>query len=162
MAKVKKREQILIGLACCLGLAFVFDQLVCSGPPNEPAVSSDADMAVAAAAKPEESISKNRNIPENRKRSQLEQPETYSTWGRDPFSGFYHLTSRQAKADSSDPLTLNGIIWKDGKGLALIGNEILKEGDRMGHLEIVAIKRNQVVCRKGKKLITLFLKNYVQ
>jgi hypothetical protein len=68
------------------------------------------------------------------------------------------MTLLSDTAAAENELRLQGIAWKKGEALALIGNAILREGERAGNLELLEIRKDRVLCRIDGELVTLLLK----
>ncbi len=64
-----------------------------------------------------------------------------------------------SSSSSVNELTLNGIIAMDGEQLALINNQIYKEGDRIGGKRILSIAADRVEIFGEGGIITLTTKN---
>lgn len=78
----------------------------------------------------------------------------YDTWGeRDPFSK--PELPGAAKASSSAPLHVRGIVWMQGKPYVLINDVILTVGEEKKGIRVEGIEGRKVFCRKGGKMYTL-------
>jgi hypothetical protein len=71
-------------------------------------------------------------------------------WGRDPFA----LT--QDVEDNTQPLKLMGITMSD-KPMAVIDDEIVSVGKKIGDYKVIRIAKYQVVLNDGKKDVILKL-----
>ena len=80
-------------------------------------------------------------------------------WGADPFLEAARISDMDSSWVDSTDFVLRGIIWKGNQAHALIGDVILKEGERDGDLKVLNINKNSVVCRKGSRIVTLALRN---
>lgn len=69
----------------------------------------------------------------------------YASWGRNPFT----LQKTSSKAFKS--LILDGIMWDKEKSLAIINDEIVKIGERIGDNIVVEIKQDSVILNDGTK-----------
>ncbi|MFH1902891.1 MAG: hypothetical protein ABIK20_02390 [Candidatus Omnitrophota bacterium] len=81
-------------------------------------------------------------------------------WKRDPFtlSQESSLTFRSIlKEQESLPGPLTGIVWKEGRPLALIGDYIARTGDTVEDYSVVGIDRNGVTLEKEGRKHQLFL-----
>ncbi len=90
---------------------------------------------------------------------QEEKGYSFSPDKRDPFSplisrGGYILIPKEIDIAG---LNLKGIIYSDGGSVAVINNEILKAGDKIGEYRIARIEEKLVVLEKGGKEFTLKL-----
>ncbi len=83
----------------------------------------------------------------------------FTSWGRDPFWEAFRLAQVDSADNDSSNFVLRGVIWKGDEAHVLIGDAVLKEGERSGDLKILDIDKNRVVCKKGSKVITLVLQN---
>ncbi len=156
MADLKKREKILLGNAVGILITFVFNQFVCGSNPE--AASQEVQQAVVSTQVQPKSV--DGNNPQRimiEKRPVLHRPK-YSSWGRDPFYDADRLAEIDSTQIDSSDIVLRGIIWKGNSAHALIGDSILKEGESNEHLTILDIKKDRVVCKKGRKIITLMLR----
>jgi len=86
-------------------------------------------------------------------------PVRFTSWGRDPFWEAFRLAEVESVRSDSSNFVLRGVIWKGDEAHVLIGDAVLKEGERSGDLKILKIDKNRVVCQKGSKVITLVLQN---
>ena len=74
------------------------------------------------------------------------------------------LTSRQSSSSPvanptyTSSLVLNGIMAADGGHLALINNQIYKEGDYIGNKQVLSIAQDKVVIFDKGEIITLMTK----
>ena len=86
-------------------------------------------------------------------------PYPFNDRDRDPFfplvsgSG-YILIPRELDITE---LTLKGIIYSQGNSLAIINEEMLKEGDTVGEYVVLKIEEKKVFLKKGNKEFTLKL-----
>ncbi len=75
-----------------------------------------------------------------------------NAWGRDPFTnpfGAKTLPGRQDQGVDKPQRSLTGIIYSKTQRLAIIGDEVLREGSRVGEKKIVDIRRKSVVLMDG-------------
>lgn len=156
MATLKKREKILLGVTGTFVLVFVLNQFVCSSNP-EPQVADKTPPEVDAeeAAPPAKPMAKTETLRKRHRRG--EPPMQFTEWERDPFAEAYRLAQFDSTGNDSGDFVLRGVIRKGNESYVLIGDAILKEGERQGDLQIVSIDRERVVCRKGNNLVTLVL-----
>jgi hypothetical protein len=68
-------------------------------------------------------------------------------WSRDPFSGKIYFE----RSKSNVRLELKGILWDEKGSRALIGNEIVQEGDKVGQYTILKINKNSIIISDGTK-----------
>ena len=80
---------------------------------------------------------------------------------RDPFKPIFLNDAAAVVQDGGEsvPFFLKGIVWDpEGGAVAIINDEILKQGDEISGFKIKKIKRNEVILLKGEKEINLFLR----
>jgi len=156
MAPLKKNEKRLVALAGGAVIFFALNMFVC-GKSEEPQVETTKKVedksGVVKRTSPE--VKKNVRPLVKKTVNQMQ----FTSWGRDPFWEAFRLAEADpANADSSN-FVLRGIVWKGDEAHVLIGDAVLKEGERNGDLKILDIDKNRVVCKKGNKIITLILRN---
>jgi len=66
-------------------------------------------------------------------------------WGRDPFVLAEGDTSKVAS------LVFGGILWDSKHPKVILNNEVYKEGDKIGDIEIVKITKDGIVFKEGGK-----------
>ncbi|MDI6758204.1 MAG: hypothetical protein QMD94_00795 [Candidatus Omnitrophota bacterium] len=76
-----------------------------------------------------------------------------SVWGRCPFSGETYFCDEEVIG-----LRLVGIIWDKKGSLAIINNDIVKIGDKIGAVTVVDIKQDRVILNDGSRNIELILR----
>lgn len=155
MAQLQKREKILAGVAGAALIIFVLNQFVC-GKKESPSPEVAQTNVEAEQVEPERPKSFG-STPQRSQRLRPAKKITFTKWARDPFAEAYRLAQFDpAQGDSSD-FALRGVIWKGSEAHVLIGDLILKKGERNGDLKILDIQQDRVVCRKANKIITLVL-----
>jgi hypothetical protein len=70
---------------------------------------------------------------------------SYITWGRSPFA------PREIRIKKITTLTLNGIMWDNINPKAIINNNIVGIGDRIGKGRVVEINRDNVILNDGTR-----------
>jgi len=70
--------------------------------------------------------------------------EPFRRWGRDPFI-LPEMKSSRNSIPTEDGLHLSAIIYRDGDGVAIINNRILREGDSVEGKRIEEILPDRVV-----------------
>lgn len=82
----------------------------------------------------------------------LEERERLSKWGRDPFLAPQEKQygSRAKEEIPEAPLALSAIIYREGRGIAIINNKIMRVGDILDKMELVRIMEDRVIL-KGPK-----------
>lgn len=158
MAQLKKREKILTTFAGGALVIFALNQFVCG--ESEPA-KSETSRKVAVKKSTSVEPTKARDV-QNRTPPRARNNKNrirFASWGRDPFAEAYRLAKGDSTRRDSTDFVLRGVIWKGNQAHVLIGDAILKEGERKGDLKILRIEKNRVVCIKGRKVITLVLRD---
>ena len=92
-------------------------------------------------------------------RSFLEEKQSTTEWGRDPFI----LPARppgQALSNSVEneigkSFSLSAIIYRDGEGAAIINHRILRQGDQVEGMMVQEILSDRVILREGSKVMEL-------
>ena len=156
MAQLKKSEKRLVVLAGSIVFTFVLNQFVC-GKSEEHQVETtkkvEAKSGVVERTSPE--VKKNVRPRVKKTANQVR----FTSWGRDPFWEAFRLAEVEPANPDSSNFVLRGVIWKGDEAHVLIGDAVLKEGESSGDLKILDIDKNRVVCKKGRKVITLVLQN---
>jgi len=95
--------------------------------------------------------------PELKEIIERQKEKASEQYGRDPFFHSSEISEGkegQTKGHHIASLALKGIAWKGKTPMALIGDEIVKEGDTIGEYKVISIQKNRVVLTKdGKELI---------
>ena len=88
----------------------------------------------------------------------VSEPESWDElkWGRDPFLPDTSNTKEQGMED----LALNGIMPDKQNPYAIINNEIVKLGDKVGGMTVIEINENNVVLDENGERHTLELNLY--
>jgi len=71
-------------------------------------------------------------------------------WGRDPFG-----LEVPAEEEERFGLTLNGIIWDEESPYAVINEEVVASGGRVGAYTVVEIREDSVVLDSGSERVEL-------
>ncbi|MFQ5751339.1 MAG: hypothetical protein ACE5HI_05020 [bacterium] len=155
MAKLKKREKIMVELAGLVLILFVFNQFVCGKPKQQ-------QQRVTKKAAVEETTADTLTVKVEKKpkpllKREARKPLEFPFWGRDPFAETFRLAELDPTHGDSTDFVLRGVIWKGSEAHVLIGDEILKEGEQRGDLKVLAIEKDRVVCKKRGKIVTLML-----
>jgi len=153
MAGLKKSEKMLMSVAGAMVVVFVINQFVCGkqagpAPENAPAPQPQVSESPRKPAGPSPS---RRPL---RRRSEV----TFTGWGRDPFAEAFLLAEFDSSATDSSDFVLKGVIWRGDEAYVLIGNAILKKGERRGDLVVLDIQKDRVVCQKRNRIVTLLLR----
>jgi len=156
MAALKKSEKRLVAIAGSAVVVFVLNQFVC-GKSEKPQVEMTKKVEAKSEVVEGTSTEVKKNVRPRVKKTVNQ--ARFTSWGRDPFWEAFRLAEADsANADSSN-FVLRGVIWKGDEAHVLIGDAVLKEGERSGDLKILDISKNRVICKKGRKIITLVLRN---
>ncbi|MBU0759919.1 MAG: hypothetical protein KKC66_04200 [Candidatus Omnitrophica bacterium] len=73
------------------------------------------------------------------------QRTSFSDWGRDPFSAVSTLSLSTNISDMS----LTGILWDDVAPLAMINDNLIGIGDKIGEYTVAEIKKDRVILTDG-------------
>jgi hypothetical protein len=168
---MQKREKVLGVAAVGTGLFFVINQFVCSAdPPVEEKNQQKSKKAVVSEAGQKENKNgsasgKIKTSPPGKTVPRILRTGvpaiTFTEWGRDPFAGALSLAlaAEGATADSASALALHGIAWKNGQGMVLIGDKILRQGERVDDLDVLEIFPDRALVRQNGKLLVLLLRD---
>ncbi|MEM7310240.1 MAG: hypothetical protein AAF682_26430 [Planctomycetota bacterium] len=128
-----------------------------SGPPPVP--------AGPAQAPPEPTAGGGAPTPAQLERQQMRAAEL--VWGPSPFRPLPAVAAAPTTAPPSEPAKaepraarprLSGTSSQDDRRWAIIGHEIVREGDFLGSgYEVADIQRGRVVLRRGEETLTLNL-----
>lgn len=80
----------------------------------------------------------------------------FSTWGQDPFSSGPAVSSPSTISD----MILTGILWDDTAPLAMINDNPIGVGDKIGGYTVVEIHKDRVILTDGTKTYELRLPTY--
>lgn len=165
MAQLQKREKMLAIAAGAALLIFLANQFLFSdkAAPKK-AAKSQAAQNKAVKSKKNPAVEQAAVIATQSVQSAAARPAperkpnvVFSSWGRDPFAGLGRLVQVDTTALQQMDMSLRGIMWHGDEASVLIGDYILKRGEKVGPYTVVDIKRDRVICRKGSEVITLFL-----
>ena len=157
MAPLKKKEKRLVAIAGSFVIIFVLNTFVC-GESEKPKVETEKKVeakSVVVERTPSNVVKRSRPRRVKKTNNQMQ----FTSWGRDPFREAFRLSQVNSADNDSSNFVLRGVIWKGDEAHVLIGDAVLKEGERNGDLKILDIDKNRVVCKKGNKIITLILRN---
>jgi hypothetical protein len=74
----------------------------------------------------------------------LEKKQRAQNWGRDPFV-LPESSTVQGKDVNDSGLHLSAIIYRQGRGVAIINDQILRKGDTIGERKVEEIHQDRVV-----------------
>lgn len=79
----------------------------------------------------------------------LEERERSSKWGRDPFLvPQERQETPQAKEELQEtPLSLSAIIYREGRGIAIVNNKIMRVGDIIDKMQLIGIMEDRVILK---------------
>ena len=157
MASLKKNEKRLVALAGGAVIFFALNQFVCgkSEKPQDETAKKVEAKSIVVERTPSNVVKRMVHRRVKKKNNQMR----FTSWGRDPFWEAFRLAEVDPANSDSSNFVLRGVIWKGDEAHVLIGDAVLKEGERSGDLKILDIDKNRVVCKKGRKIITLVLQN---
>lgn len=89
----------------------------------------------------------------------LEKNESRYKWGSDPFftPGMQKGKEGAAKIDG---MTLNGVIRRNGSGIAIINNRIMRKGDAIAGKRLIEILADRVILSDGDERIELMVEKF--
>ena len=79
-------------------------------------------------------------------------------WKRDPFLLSLPREEKKKSLLRKFSFSHSGIVWKEGKPLALIDDYIVKEGDTIENYTVIKIDRERVILEEAGKKYELLLK----
>ncbi len=89
----------------------------------------------------------------------LEKNESRYKWGSDPF--FMPGTQKGKEgAAKIDGMTLNGVIHRNGSGIAIINNRIMRKGDAVAGKRLIEILVDRVILSDGDERIELMVEKF--
>ena len=78
--------------------------------------------------------------------------DSFTDWGRDPFSSGPPATVSE--------MVLTGILWDSSAPLAMINDNPVAAGDKIGGCTVVEIKKDRVILKDDTKDFELLLPSY--
>ncbi|MDC4228080.1 MAG: hypothetical protein MPW15_28575 [Candidatus Manganitrophus sp.] len=92
-------------------------------------------------------------------RAFLEERQSTTEWGRDPFILPVPTPERamlnSVENEAGKSFSLSAIIYRDGEGAAIINHRILRLGDRIDGMMVQEILSDRVILREGSKMLEL-------
>ncbi|MCG3114783.1 MAG: hypothetical protein LLH30_03800 [Candidatus Manganitrophus sp. SA1] len=92
-------------------------------------------------------------------RAFLEEKQSATDWGRDPFILPAPLPDQallnRVENEAGKAFSLSAIIYRDGEGAAIINHRILRLGDRIEGMMVQEILSDRVILREGSKIMEL-------
>jgi len=157
MAELKKREKIMVSVALSTLMSFLLNTFVCSDAADE--LPPATITAPVAALETKEIPTKSGPKKVTRRKVADGERMRFVSWSTDPFLDTIRLTELDSAGTDSSDFALRGIIWKGSEAHALIGDLILKEGERQGDVKVLDIGKDMVVCKKGTRVVTLTMRH---
>lgn len=154
MATLAKREKVLLGVAGIILLFFLVDRLVCGSGSKRNADKLAPQIQEEVAKIPDTAVPSPKLIS---KQKSIEIKFPISNWGRDPFLGLPQEAREDTISAKGPYLSFKAISWKDGVAYVLINDIIMKEGEEKNGIQLLQVKKDRIVCRKGGKVFTLTL-----
>ncbi|MFQ5651523.1 MAG: hypothetical protein ACE5IY_16430 [bacterium] len=157
MAPLKKREKVLVTVTGAVLVLFLANQFDFTG--KQEAVAPGATKATPPGKVSPELRAESAPEGGERRPAQKRAGAKWGAWGRDPFAQAHRLgrAALTPPGTNTSTLELRGIIWNGNDASALIGDRILRKGERMGALTVLDILPDRVVCKRGSEVITLTL-----
>ncbi|MFH0763584.1 MAG: hypothetical protein V1927_01090 [Candidatus Omnitrophota bacterium] len=131
-----------------LGIAAVFSLIRGITAPAR------ARRAISVSGTPD-IIRQNENTPDVNEPAEIKRRAVrtkFKSWARSPFApgGFSKSTSSS--------LSLGGIMWNAENPKAMIGDMIVKKGDKVGDYVVIQVRKDSVILNDGSKNIELKLR----
>jgi len=86
-------------------------------------------------------------------------------WGRNPFltpleAGYYthFILSPEESEKEGEAETVSAIVTRDRGGVAVVNHKIVSKGDWLGGEQIVEIRPDRVILKRGRNRRTIFMK----
>ncbi len=150
--ELQKREKILLGVMGIAVGVFVLNQFVFSKKSTSPAKRP-------LLVKP----NRTQQVAKGEMKSGQLLPRLHGVqfvnWRRDPFIGAFteDLLDSLGFHQKVQPYVLKAISWKNNEAYVLINDNILKVGDTVDGLTLVAVDGNRVICEKNRRKFSLIL-----
>ena len=138
---------VILGMGALISLIYGIVAPTKSGKTAPP-------TSVVRPRSPQEALSANevalppgRVIPSKRHAAKT----NFNFWGRNPFA------PEQAPVEAAAKLVLNGIMWDEKRPLAIIDNEVVGIGSKIGEHTVKDIKKDSVTLNDGANDLELRL-----
>ncbi len=105
-------------------------------------------------AKSGAAITSSMSVPISFEAPEIEESTIKQGWGRDPFSS----GANTPEDIEFEGLVVNGIMWDKDNPLAIINDDVVKVGDKLGDLKVVEITKTSVILEQNGERHTLGLK----
>lgn len=163
----KNRQKVLFLILAILLAVYLIDQGVFSGGGSESGSLDDRQASQIMEADLRRSVEADRASYQDADRLKTFQYD--GDWASDPF---YYLTAEELDAqnnglitsifglDGSQPaIELTAISLRGTRGMAIINDEIVTEGDRIAGFVVDQIESNFVILKKGNQPLRINLEN---
>ena len=100
-----------------------------------------------------ETVASSLSVPISFEVSQIEESLIKQGWGRDPF----FLGPESTEDIELDGLILNGIMWDENSPYAIINNDVVEIGAKLGTMIVIEITDSNVILEQKGKRYTLDL-----
>ena len=133
MEKQNKKVVILVVLSIGAVISLIY------GITAPPKTRREVLPATAAVSSGGTALSPGSISPTERRAKRTE----FDSWGKDPFS------PKEAPKAEAAKVKLNGILWDEVNPKAIIGDDIVEIGDKVGSNTVVDIKEDRVTLNDG-------------
>ena len=132
---MEKQKKIVILIVLSIGAVISLIYGITASPKTRRSTSPAAEyVSSVKTAQSSRGI-----IPTERRAKRTE----FNFWGRNPFA------EKESPKVKVTKLRLNGILWDDAAPKAIIGDDIVGIGDKVGPNTVVDIKEDRVVLNNG-------------
>ena len=76
------------------------------------------------------------------------------SWEKDPFNYGREVTQTKVSGQS---LKVKGVVWDEKNPYAIVDGKIVKQGDKIGTVEIIEIRKKSVVIKEDSQMYEIFL-----
>ncbi len=151
---LQKREKILLGVMGFAVSFFLVNQFVFS--KKSPAPVKQPPLAKQVRVKTNPAAGMPAGLEAIRPRLQ---GARFVNWRRDPFVGAFttELLDSLGFHKKVQPYVLKAISWKNNEAYVLINDSIIKVGETVDGLTVVAVDGNRVICEKNRRRFSLIL-----
>jgi len=132
---MERQKKIIILIILAIGAVISLIYGITAPPKTRRGISQAPRAASSEKAAP----SPRRIVPTERHAKRSE----FNFWGRNPF------VQKESPKVKITKLSLNGILWDDVNPKAIIGDDIVGIGDKVGSNTVVDIKEDYVILNDG-------------
>lgn len=104
-------------------------------------------------AKASDTVISSLSVPISFEEKEIEESAIKEGWGRDPFL----FGASTATGFGIEGFILNGIVWDKDNPYAIINNDVVKIGDKIGDIAVVEINKESVIVEEDGEQHTLEL-----